>query len=65
MTASFRDIEIGLDQMRANLSRADAAWYGDREQDALDLVRGLAEDANTLARQVEAIRDELGRFAKH
>ena len=65
MTASFRDIEIGLDALRANLSRADAAWYGDREQDAWDLVRGLAEDAHTLARELDAIRDELGRFAKH
>jgi len=64
MTANFRKIENGLDALRANLSLAYEAWHGEREDDTLDLFRQLAEDAHTLARQVETIRDELGRFVR-
>jgi len=64
MNPNFRKLENGLDALRANLSLAYEAWHGEREDDTLDLFRQLAEDANTLARQVETIRDELGRFVR-
>jgi len=64
MNPNFRKIENGLDALRANLSLAYEAWHGNREDDALELVRRLAEDAHTLAWQVDAIRDELSRLAR-
>jgi len=64
MNPNFLAIENGLNTLRANLSLAYEAWHGEREDDTLDLFRQLAEDANTLARQVETIRDELGRFVR-